>query len=349
MSYKVTLMPGDGIGPEVCKSACEIVSSTGVLIDWEVMPLGESAIQEYGTPLPKITTDSIAKNKVALKGPTGTPVGGGFSSVNVELRKIFDLFANVRPVRSFEGVPSRYEKIDLVIVRENVEDFYTGRGRYLNKSKSEAEATGIITLRGSLRLFEYAFAYAQSHDYKKLTTVHKANIIKEMYGLFLDAGRAVQTTFPNIEYSERIVDNMAMQLVINPHQFQVIAAPNLFGDILSDLCAGLVGGLGLAPGANIGKDVAIFEAVHGTAPDIAGQNKANPGAVILSAAMMLDHLGEHDASKRITNALEEVLKDGVYVTGDINKIRPVSTTEMTEAIISKIYRSKLMNANSITV
>lgn len=334
MSYKATLMPGDGIGPEVCKSAVEIVKAAGVDIEWEKVPLGLSALELHKSPLPEVTLESVRRTRLALKGPTGTPVGKGFKSVNVGLRMAFGLFANIRPVRSFVGVPARYDNIDLRIIRENVEHFYVGKDRF-SKDRLTGRNTGIVTYRGSSRLMSAAFEDAKKHGLTKVTAVTKANIVK-IEEIFLDAARDLSHGYSGIELEEKLIDNMCMQLVMNPYQFQVIAAPNLYGDILSDLCAGMIGGLGLAPGANIGTDGAVFEAVHGTAWDLAGQDKANPSAVILSAVMMLEYLDETVAANRITKALEEVLEDGTYVTGDINKRSPVGTERMTQAIIDRL-------------
>jgi isocitrate dehydrogenase (NAD+) len=336
MSYTITLIPGDGIGPEITKAAMRVIEAAGAKIDWEIHDAGFAAIEKYKDPLPKSVIDSISKNKIALKGPLTTPIGTGFRSVNVALRKEFDLYSNLRPARSFDGIKSRYENIDLVIVRENTEEFYSGIEHYVDSRKSAAETIGIVTRTGSERILRFAYDYAMRHGRKKVTVVHKANILKYTGGLFLDIARNMATEYPQIEMNDKIVDNMAMQMVINPNQFDVIVTTNLFGDILSDLASGLVGGLGLAPGANIGYNHAIFEAVHGSAPDIAGKNIANPCAIILAAGMMLEHIGEFEAGKRIALAVASVIKEGKRVTRDINSKDPVRTDEMADAIIEKL-------------
>ncbi len=295
----VTLIPGDGIGPSIAEAACRVIDATGVKINWEVAHAGMKAVETEKDPIPESTIASIQKNKVALKGPLTTLSGKGFRSVNVALRKEFDLFVNLRPAKSFEGVRSRYADVDLVMFRENIEEFYSGIEHYVDAQKSAAETIGIVTRFGSERIVRAAFEYARKYGRKKVTIVHKANIMKFSSGLFLEVAREVSQKYPEIAVEDRIVDNMAMQLVLNPGQFDVIVTTNLFGDILSDLCSGLVGGLGLAPGANIGANAAIFEAVHGSAPDIAGKNIANPCAIILAGAMMLDHLGEPAAAQKI--------------------------------------------------
>ena len=331
--YTVTLIPGDGIGPDISQAAVRVVEATGIKVEWERMEAGLSAAEKYKDPLPGHVVESIQRNKVALKGPLTTPVGTGFRSVNVALRKEFDLYVNLRPAKSFAGVASRYENIDLIVVRENTEEFYAGIEHYIDPAKSAAETIGIITKTGSERIVRYAFEHARKHNRKKVTIVHKANIMKYTGGLFLDVGRKVAEEYPDIECNDKIIDNMCMQLVMNPHQFDVIVTTNLFGDIISDLCSGLVGGLGLAPGGNIGYKVAIFEAVHGSAPDIAGKNIANPCAIILAAAMMLRHMGEVVAADRIEKAVATVVKDGKNVTRDLNAKAGVSTDAMADAII----------------
>ncbi|MGD0338901.1 MAG: isocitrate/isopropylmalate family dehydrogenase [Bacteroidota bacterium] len=334
--HRITLIPGDGIGPDITSSAIRVAEATGVKIEWEKVEAGMSAIEKYKDPLPQQVIDSILRNKVALKGPLTTPVGSGFRSVNVALRKEFDLYINLRPCRSFQGVRSHYENIDLVTVRENTEEFYAGIEHYIDPQRSAAETIGIVTKTGSERILRAAFEYAKKNGRKKVTIVHKANILKYTGGLFLEVGKKIAREYPDIETNDRIIDNMAMQMVMNPYQFDVIVTTNLFGDILSDLASGLVGGLGMAPGANIGYTTAIFEAVHGSAPDIAGLNIANPCAVILAAAMMLRHLEEEKAAKSIELAVATVLKEGKAVTRDINPQSFVGTHEMTEAIISKL-------------
>ncbi|MEK9136760.1 MAG: isocitrate/isopropylmalate family dehydrogenase [Bacteroidota bacterium] len=334
--HHVTLIPGDGIGPSISEAAVSIIKATGVKIEWEKVEAGLTAIDKYKDPLPPHVIESVARTKLALKGPLTTPVGSGFRSVNVALRKEFDLYINLRPTRSFEGVPARYKDIDLIVVRENTEEFYAGIEHYIDPSRSAAETIGVVTRSGSTRIIEYAYEYARANKRKKVTTVHKANILKYTGGLFLEVSRHVAANYPDIQTDDKIIDNMAMQMVINPHQFDVIVTTNLFGDILSDLASGLVGGLGLAPGANIGYNAAIFEAVHGSAPDIAGKNLANPCAIVLAAAMMLRHLKENAAAERIENAITAVLKEGKHVTKDLNPTSHVGTTEMTEAIIRKM-------------
>lgn len=335
--HHVTLIPGDGIGPSIAESAVRIIDVAGVAIDWEKVEAGVVAIDKYKDPLPQNVLDSIKRTRVALKGPLTTPVGSGFRSVNVALRKEFDLYANVRPAHSFVGVSSRYSKVDLVIVRENTEEFYAGIEHYIDPSRSAAETIGIVTRSGSERIVRYAFEYARNHHRKKVTTVHKANILKYTGGLFLEVAREVAAGYPDIKSEDKIVDNMAMQMVVNPHQFDVIVTTNLFGDILSDLASGLVGGLGLAPGANIGYNAAIFEAVHGSAPDIAGKNLANPCAIVLAGAMMLRHLNESAAADRIEKAVADVVGEGKFVTRDLNPANGVGTKEMTDAIIKKLH------------
>ncbi len=336
MSYVITLIPGDGIGPEITRAATKVIAAAGVKVDWDIQLAGLTAIEKFKDPLPRGVIDSISTNKIALKGPLTTPVGSGFRSVNVALRKEFELYSNLRPAKSFEGVKSRYDKVDLVIVRENTEEFYSGIEHYVDSRKSAAETIGIVTRTGSERIIRFAFDYAVNHGRKKVTIVHKANILKYTSGLFLEIGRNMAKNYPQLEVNDKIIDNMAMQMVINPNQFDVIVTTNLFGDILSDLASGLVGGLGVAPGANIGYDTAIFEAVHGSAPDIAGKNIANPAAVILASAMMLRHMGESSAASRIENAVAGVIKEGRKVTTDLNPASPVTTDEMAEAIIEKL-------------
>ncbi len=333
---RVTLIPGDGIGPSIAEVAMRVIKAAGVDIEWETVEAGLPAIDKYKDPLPEHVLASIRETCVALKGPLTTPVGSGFRSVNVALRKELDLYANVRPARSFEGVPSRYRDIDLVVVRENTEEFYAGIEHYIDPQRSAAETIGIVTRSGSERILRYAYEYARRERRKKVTTVHKANILKYTSGLFLEVSRTVARDFPEILTEDKIIDNMAMQMVLDPHQFDVIVTTNLFGDILSDLASGLVGGLGLAPGANIGFHAAIFEAVHGSAPDIAGKNLANPSALILAGAMMLRYLKESAAADRIEAAVAAVIKEGKAVTRDLNPRLPVGTKEMGEAIVEQL-------------
>ncbi len=334
--YTITLIPGDGIGPSISDCTKRIIESTGVKVAWELEEVGIPAIEKFRDPLPQEAIDSIARNRVALKGPLTTPIGTGFRSVNVALRKEFDLYINLRPAKSFIGVKSTFKDIDLIIFRENIEEFYSGIEHYIDAKKSAAETIGVVTRAGSERIVRAAFEFARKHKRKKVTIVHKANILKYTGGLFLDVGRTVAQEYPEIECNDKIIDNMAMQLVLNPHQFDIVVTTNLFGDILSDLCSGLVGGLGLAPGANIGYDAAIFEAVHGSAPDIAGKDLANPCAMALAGAMMLDHLGELDAASKIQSAIAAIIQGGKKVTRDLNPDSYVGTIEMTDAIVEKI-------------
>lgn len=325
--YNVTLIPGDGVGPEVSKSMVKIVEATGIDINWEVVNAGLNVIEEYNTPLPDHVIESIKKNKIAIKGPITTPVGKGFKSVNVTLRQALDLYVNLRPIKTFKGIKSRYENVDLVIVRENTEDLYAGIEHKLGDYG--AESIKIITKAACERIVEFACDYVKENNRKKLTGVHKANIMKLTDGLFLKVFRDISEK-NKIDYDDLIVDAAAMNLVLNPEKYDVLVMPNLYGDILSDLCAGLVGGLGIIPGANIGKDCAIFEAVHGSAPDIAGTNKANPTALIQSAIMMLRYLGEHNAAKKIERALEKVFIEGRVLTVDLGG--NATTDEFTEEL-----------------
>lgn len=337
MSYRFTLIPGDGIGPEITKAAVQIIEHAGVKIDWEVEEAGMAAFNLYKDPLPQQVIDSIAKNKIALKGPLTTPVGKSFRSVNVALRKEFELYVNERPAKTYKGIKTLYTgHIDLIIFRENTEEFYSGIEHYIDSSRSAAETIGIVTRKGCERIVKYAFEWAKKHNRKKITAVHKANIMKYTGGIFLSVAEEVAAEYPEIIFNDKIVDNMAMQMVIDPYQFDIVVTTNLFGDILSDLASGLVGGLGMAPGANIGNGVSIYEAVHGSAPDIAGMNLANPAAIILASVMMLDDIGESDAAKRIENAVAKVVEEGKHVTRDINPENGVGTVEMTEAILKEI-------------
>jgi isocitrate dehydrogenase (NAD+) len=315
MSYRISLIPGDGIGPEITQATREVLEATRVKIVWEEVLAGQKAIEKDSNPLPEKTIRSILKNKVALKGPLATPIGTGFASVNVLLRKRFQLYANVRPAKSIEGVKSQYKNIDLVILRENTEDLYSGIEHVV--APGVVESIKVITRKASQRIAEFAFRYAKTRGRKKITAIHKANIMKLSDGLFLDCARKVSKKFPKIEYNEMIVDNACMQLVLKPHQFDILLLENLYGDIVSDLAAGLVGGLGVVPAGNIGEKGAIFEAVHGTAPDIAGKNKANPMALILSGAMMLEHLGETAAAHRVREAVMKVVRHGKALTADL--------------------------------
>ncbi|QQS37846.1 MAG: NAD-dependent isocitrate dehydrogenase [Ignavibacteriales bacterium] len=337
MSHQLTLIPGDGIGPEITKATTKVIEHSGVKIDWEVMEAGMSALEKYRDPLPAEVIESISRNKVALKGPLTTPVGKGFRSVNVALRKEFELYVNQRPAKTYKGIKTLYfDHIDLMIFRENLEEFYSGIEHYIDSSRSAAETIGIITRRGSERILRYAFNYAKQHGRKKITVVHKANILKYTGGLFLDVAEQMAPEYPEVIFDTKIVDNMAMQMVMNPYQFDVIVTTNLFGDILSDLASGLVGGLGLAPGANIGDGIALFEAVHGSAPDIAGQNIANPAALMLASVMMLEYIGEIKPAKRIEKAIASVIEKGMEVTKDINPKNFVGTDKFADAVISEL-------------
>jgi len=332
----ITIIRGDGIGPEIMAAAVDVITATGVKINWEYQDAGLAAIDKYKDPIPKQTLESVQRNKVLFKGPLTTPIGSGFRSVNVALRKEFDLYVNFRPVRSFEGIQSIWHDVDLIIFRENTEEFYSGIEHYVDAAKSAAEAIGIVTRFGSERILRYAFEYAKKFGRKRVTIVHKANILKYTSGLFLEVGQTIAKNYPELEINDRIIDNMSMQLVMNPHQFDVVVTTNMFGDILSDLCSGLVGGLGLAPGANIGNDIAMFEAVHGSAPDIAGKNLANPAAVILAGAMMLRHVGEHEAAERIEIAVKKTIRTQKAVTKDLNPKSYVGTMEMGREIIANL-------------
>ena len=334
--HNVTLIKGDGIGPSIMEVAVKIIDASGAKINWEEVDAGMAAFDKHGTPIPDETLASIDKNRVAFKGPLTTPVGKGFRSINVALRQKYDLYANIRPARSWKGAQSKFEDIDIVVVRENTEGLYMGLEHYLTREKDVAESLAVVTRSGSERIVEYAFQYARDNGRKKVTLCHKANILKYTSGLFLDTGREVAARYPDIEFDEKIIDATCMHLVMNPHQFDVMVTTNMFGDILSDLTAGLVGGLGLIPGANIGSDAALFEAVHGSAPDIEGKNIANPAAVIMAGVMMLHHLGENDAAKRIQAALEKVIDEGEFVTPDLNPDSKAGTVEMGDAIIAAL-------------
>lgn len=336
MAYPVTLIPGDGTGPELMDATRRVLEATGVPFDFEVQDAGEGVMAAEGTPLPERVLESIRRNKVALKGPITTPVGTGFRSVNVALRQALDLYANLRPARSIPGLKTRYDDVDLIIVRENTEGMYTGIEHWVGSDATEA--IKIITRKGSERIARFAFEYAVKNNRRLVTAVHKANIMKITDGLFLDTCRAVAAEYDGqIEFEERIIDNMCMQLVQRPERYDVLVLPNLYGDIVSDLCAGLVGGLGVAPGANIGTEAAVFEPVHGSAPKMAGQNRANPAALLLSGVLMLRHLGEIDAADRIERALREVIADGRDVTYDLGG--SAGTREMADAIIARLEAS----------
>src|SRR5262245_36564902 len=333
MAYRITLIPGDGIGPELAEATRRVLDATGVPFEWEQVDAGEAVMAEYGTPLPDHVLDSIRRNKVALKGPITTPVGEGFRSVNVTLRQALDLYANLRPARSIKGLETRYDDVDLVIVRENTEDLYAGIEHMVGADA--AERIKIITRVASERIARFAFDYAVANGRRKVTAVHKANIMKLSDGLFLESARHVAEDYAGkVEFEDRIVDNMCMQLIQKPDLYDVLVLPNLYGDIVSDLAAGLVGGLGVAPGANIGTEAAVFEPVHGSAPKYAGQNKANPTALILSGALMLRHLGYADVADRVETALREVIAEGRSTTYDLGG--PAGTSQFADAIIERL-------------
>ena len=357
MAYRITLIPGDGVGPEVTEATSRVLEATGVSFHWDLAYIGSSAQNTLGTPLPESALESVRRNKVALKGPVTTPVGSGFRSVNVALRRELGLYACLRPCKTYPGAPSRYKDVDIVIVRENTEDLYCGiefeRGtpeaarliKLISETKGETvrEDSGlsmkVISDTCSRRIVKFAFEYARTHHRKRVTAVHKANIMKFSDGLFLSAAREVAKEYPDIEFEDRIVDNMSMQLVQKPHQFDVVVAPNLYGDLLSDLCAGLIGGLGLAPGANLSDEIAVFEATHGSAPKYAGLNKVNPMAMILSGVMMLRHLGEKKSADRLEKAVAEVIAEGKNVTYDLKPEAPdtaVGTSQVADAVIEKL-------------
>lgn len=332
--HTVTLIPGDGIGPEVSEATVRVVEASGIPIAWERVEAGSEVMHKYGTPVPEEVINAIIKNRIALKGPLATPIGTGFASANVTLRKRLNLYANVRPAKSIPGVKTRFENVDLIVIRENSEDLYSGLEHIV--VPGVVESLKIITETACLRIGRFAFEYARRHERKKVTAVHKANIMKLADGLFLECLRRIARDYPEIEYQELIVDNTCMQLVTRPEQFDVMVMENLYGDIVSDLCAGLIGGLGLTASANIGEgDVAMFEAVHGTAPDIAGQNKANPIALILSAVLMLRHMGEMEAASRIERAVMAMLAEGKVRTRDLGG--NASTTDICDAIIEKMH------------
>ena len=356
MAYRVTLIPGDGIGPEVAEATKRVLEATGVVFQWDLAYAGAEVLEKYGTPLPDSVLESVRKNKVALKGPVTTPVGSGFRSVNVALRKELDLYACVRPCKTYPGVPSLYQDVDIVVIRENTEDLYAG----IEFEKGTAEAAQLIKLTaeakrgnirhdsgislkvisetGSRRIVKFAFEYALTYGRKKITAITKANILKFSDGLFLTVAREVAQEYQDIEFEDRLIDNMTMQLVKNPQQFDIVVAPNLYGDILSDLCAGLVGGLGVAPGANVGDEIAVFEPTHGSAPKYAGQNKANPMAMMLSGVMMLRYLGEMTAADRLEKAIAEVIAEGKNVTYDMKRDNTpsVGTSQVADALIQKL-------------
>ncbi|GAB4210456.1 MAG: isocitrate/isopropylmalate dehydrogenase family protein [Synechococcales cyanobacterium] len=358
MTYRVTLIPGDGIGPEVAQATRTVIDATGVNIEWIIQDAGVDVMEKYGTPLPDGVLDSIRDTKIAIKGPITTPVGSGFRSVNVAIRKELDLYANLRPAKSIRGVKSPFDNIDLIVVRENTEDLYAGiefaretrqadeLRDYLvklsGKTIREKSALGIkpISEFGSRRIVKFAFDYARANGRKKVTAVHKANIMKFTDGLFLEVARDVAKDYSDIEFEDRIVDNMCMQLMQKPELYDVLVLTNLYGDIVSDLCAGMIGGLGVAPGANIGDGLAVFEAIHGSAPKYTGQNRVNPTALILSGVLMLDYLGEQAAARRLEKAVQAILAEGKYVTYDLAKGSSyVGTQEMAAAIAERVAAS----------
>ena len=358
MAYNITLIPGDGVGPEITEATRRVLEATGVKFNWELAYAGADVIEKYGTPLPDEVLESIKKNKVAIKGPVTTPVGTGFRSVNVALRKALDLYACVRPCKTYSGAPTPFEDVDIVIVRENTEDLYAGvefeKGtadaadliKFINSKKGDVikDDAGLsikmITESGTRRIVKYAFEYARRYGRKKVTATQKANIMKYSDGLFLAVAREVAKEYPEIEFQDALIDNLCMQLVRRPHEYDVIVAPNLYGDIISDLCAGLVGGLGLAPGANIGEEIALFEPTHGSAPKYTGQNKVNPMAMMLSGVLMLRHIGENKAAKRLERAVALVIAEGRNVTYDMKETRDdpnaVGTSQVADAVIHEL-------------
>jgi isocitrate dehydrogenase (NAD+) len=341
MAHRVTLIPGDGIGPELAEATRRVLDATGVEFEWETVDAGEAVIAEYGTPLPEHVLESISRNKVALKGPITTPVGEGFRSVNVTLRQALGLYANLRPARSIKGLETRFDDVDLVIVRENTEDLYAGIEHMVGPDA--AESIKIITRAASERIARFAFEYAVANSRRKVTAVHKANIMKLSDGLFLESCRTVAAEYGGrIEFEDRIVDNMCMQLVQKPDLYDVLVLPNLYGDIVSDLAAGLVGGLGVAPGANIGTEAAVFEPVHGSAPKYAGQDKANPTAMILSGALMLRHLGHSQVADGVEHAVRDVIAAGETVTYDLGG--SAGTSAFADAIIARLADVQLARA-----
>ncbi|ABF43042.1 Isocitrate dehydrogenase (NAD+) [Candidatus Koribacter versatilis Ellin345] len=338
MTYKITLIPGDGIGPEVTSAAVRVLEATGLKFEWESFAAGAEAYEKYKEYIPKELNESIERTRIGLKGPVTTPIGGGFSSINVELRKRFELYANVRPIRNLPGVHTRYPGVDLVVVRENTEGLYSGIEHEV--VPGVVESLKIITEKASTRISKFAFNYARKMGRKKIHSIHKANIMKMSDGLFIRCSRNISKEYPEIIYGEHIVDNTCMQLVMNPYQYDILLLENLYGDIVSDLCAGLVGGLGLAPGANIGERASIFEAVHGSAPDIAGKNIANPTAVIRSGILMLRHLDEQDAANRVKAAVHHVYREGKHLTRDMGGT--TSTSEFADKVVEAIHSKDLV-------
>ncbi len=334
MKNKITIINGDGIGPEIMDATIRVLDAVGAGLEYEHVDAGLMALEKHGKLLPEDTLETIAKNKICLKGPLTTPIGKGFSSINVALRKHFKLYANLRPAITFPGTKARYDDIDIITVRENTEGAYRQEGQTINDERTTATSEIIITRQACEKIIRYAFDIAVKADRKKVTAVHKANIMKTVSGLFLEVAEEIAKEYPQIEFNSLIVDNTCMQLVMNPQQFDIIVTTNLFGDIISDLCAGLIGGLGMAPGANIGEDSAIFEAVHGSAPDIAGKKIANPTALILAAALMLEHMNMHDKASKIRNAIRDVLTQKDRLTGDLGGSG--KTQEFADAIIERL-------------
>lgn len=336
--HTITLIPGDGIGPAIVAATVRVIEATGVKIEWDRQLAGMAAVEKHANPLPDATIESIRRNRICLKGPLTTPVGGGYRSVNVSLRQAFHLYANVRPALSFEGTDTPFKNVNVVTIRENTEGLYAGIEHFIkvDEEKIAAESIAVITRKGSERIIEYAFEYARKAQRKKVTLVHKANILKCTSGLFLEIGREIAQNYPDIEFDDRIVDACSMQLVMKPEIFDVIVTTNLFGDILSDLASGLVGGLGLTAGANIGTDAAIFEAVHGSAPDIADLGIANPTAMILAGATLLEHIGELVAARAIERAVRGVIREGLYLTPDLKKDSTYGTDDLADAVVKKL-------------
>ena len=337
MAHKITLIPGDGIGPEVTRAAIRVLEATGVKFEWESFEAGAEAYEKYKEYIPKALNDSIERTRVGLKGPVTTPIGGGFSSINVELRKRFELFANFRPIRNLPNVPTRYPGVDLIVVRENTEGLYSGIEHEV--VPGVVESLKIITEKASTRISKWAFEYARRVGRKKIHAIHKANIMKLSDGLFIRCSRNISKDYPEITYGEHIVDNTCMQLVTNPYQYDMLLLENLYGDIVSDLCAAFVGGLGLVPGANYGHECAIFEAVHGSAPDIAGKNLANPTALLRSGVLMLRHFGEEEAANKIRRALEIVYGEKKHITRDMGGT--ASTSEFADAVIAAMESERV--------
>jgi isocitrate dehydrogenase (NAD+) len=340
MTHRITLIPGDGIGPEVTNATVRILEATGVKFEWEPFMAGAEAFEKYKEYIPKDLNESIERTRVGLKGPVTTPIGGGFASINVELRKRFELYANFRPIRNLPHIPTRYPDVDLIIIRENTEGLYSGIEHEV--VPGVVESLKIITAKASTRIARFAFEYARLNQRKKIHAIHKANIMKLSDGLFLRCSRAVATEYPEITYAEHIVDNTCMQLVMNPYQYDMLVLENLYGDIISDLCAAFVGGLGLVPGANFGDHCAIFEAVHGSAPDIAGKNLANPTALLRSSLLMLRHIGEQDAALRVRNAVEKVYRTRDKLTRDVGG--KAGTSQFADAVIEEMQSAPVAEA-----